>query len=117
MPDNAFQSLTGLGFTELEAEVYVSLVQSSPATGYRVAQSRGRRGATTYKPMESRHNKGAVLVDDGASRLCRAVPADELLAQMERSFQHRRQLAAQALASLHAAPEDDRVYQLQSVEQ
>src|SRR6185369_12009741 len=48
---------------------------------------------------------------------CRAVPAEELLAQLDRSFQRRRQEAANALASLQGAPEDDRVYQLQSVEQ
>src|SRR5262245_48381848 len=117
MPDEAFQSLTGLGFTELEAEVYVSLLQQSPATGYRVAQSIGRPVANTYKAIESLQHKGAVLVDEGTSRLCRAVPAEELLAQLERSFLRRRQEAADALASLRAAPEDDRVYQLQSVEQ
>jgi sugar-specific transcriptional regulator TrmB len=117
MRDDAFQSLTSLGFTELEAEVYVALLRQSPATGYRVAQSIGRPVANTYKALESLQQKGAVLVDDGANRLCRAVPAEELLAQLERSFQRRRQAAAAALASLRAAPEDDRVYQLQSVEQ
>src|SRR5262249_7999296 len=117
MPDEPFQSLTGLGFTELEAEVYVSLLQHSPATGYRVAQSIGRPVANTYKAIESLQQKGAILVDEGASRLCRAVPAEELLAQLERGFQRRRQEAAHALASVRAAPEDDRVYQLQSVEQ
>src|SRR5262245_24862626 len=117
MPADAFQSLTSLGFTELEAEVYVSLLQSSPATGYRVAQSIGRPVANTYKAIESLQNKGAVLVDEGANRLCRAVPAEELLAQLERSFQRRRQEAASALASLQAAPDDERIYQLQSAEQ
>src|SRR5262249_27302628 len=117
MPADAFQSLASLGFTELEAEIYVSLLQHSPATGYRVAQSIGRPVANTYKAIESLQPKGAVLVDEGASRLCRAVPAEELLAQLERTFQRRRQDAANALASLHAAPEDERVYQLQSVEQ
>src|SRR6516162_713654 len=117
MPDDAFHSLTGLGFTELEAEVYVALLQHSPATGYRVAQAIGRPVANTYKAIESLQHKGAVLVDEGTSRLCRAVPAEELLAQLERSFQRRRQEAANALAALRAAPEDDRVYQLQSVAQ
>src|SRR5262249_12589126 len=117
MPADAFQSLTGLGFTELEAEVYVALLQHSPVTGYRVAQSIGRPVANTYKAIESLQQKGAVLVDEGSSRLCRAVPADELLAQLERRFERRRHQAASALASVRAAPEDDRVYQLQSVEQ
>ncbi len=117
MAEDAFQSLASLGFTELEVEVYVSLLQQSPATGYRVAQTIGRPVANTYKAIESLQNKGAVLVDEGANRLCRAVPAEELLAQLDRTFQRRRQEAAAALASLGAAPEDDRVYQLQSVEQ
>jgi sugar-specific transcriptional regulator TrmB len=117
MPVDALQSLTGLGFTELEAEIYVALLEDPPATGYRVAQSIGRPVANTYKAIESLQNKGAVLIDEGASRLCRAVPAEELLGQLERSFQRRRQEAANALASVRAAPEDDRVYQLQTAEQ
>lgn len=114
---DVIHSLTVLGFTDLEAEVYVSLIKESPATGYRVAQSIGKAAANVYKAIESLQQKGAVLVDEGANRLCRAVPAEELLAQLERSFQRRRLEAANALASLRAAPEDDRVYQLQSVEQ
>jgi sugar-specific transcriptional regulator TrmB len=116
MSDSTFQALTELGFTELEVEVYVALLRQSPATGYRVAQTIGRPVANTYKSIESLQLKGAVLVDEGASRLCRAVAPEELLAQLERSFQQRRQEAARALASLRAAPEDDRVYQLNSVD-
>src|SRR5262249_37024015 len=107
MPEDAIPSLTGLGFTELEAEVYIALLRASPATGYRVAQSIGRPVANTYKAIESLQHKGAVLVDEGASRLCRAVPAEELLAQLERTFRRRRQTAADALASLQAPPDDD----------
>jgi HTH-type transcriptional regulator, sugar sensing transcriptional regulator len=110
-------SLTSLGFSELEAEVYVALLRESPATGYRVAQSIGKPAANTYKAIESLQHKGAVLVDDGTSRLCRAVPAEELLAHLERAFRRRHQEAAGALASLRPAPDDDRVYQLQSVGQ
>jgi sugar-specific transcriptional regulator TrmB len=117
MHADALQSLAALGFTELEAEVYVALLRHSPATGYRVAQSIGRPVANTYKAIESLQHKGAVLVDEGTSRLCRAVPAEELLGQLERSFQRRRQTASNALAALRAAPGDDRVYQMESVEQ
>jgi sugar-specific transcriptional regulator TrmB len=117
MLEDTFQSLTSLGFTELEAEVYVSLLQHSPATGYGVAQNIGRPVANTYKAIESLQHKGAILVDEGSSRQCRAVPAEELLSQLERSFQRNRQAAAKSLSSLRAAPEDDRVYQLHSVEQ
>src|SRR5262249_28834855 len=59
MPDDAFQSLTGLGFTELEAEVYVALLRHSPATGYRVAQSLGRPAGTPPKGARVLRHRGA----------------------------------------------------------
>jgi sugar-specific transcriptional regulator TrmB len=108
------QALLAFGFTELESEVYVFLLQEWPATGYRVAQAIGKPVANTYKAIESLQYKGAILVDEGANRLCRAIPAEELLAQLERSFQRSRQEAAQALASLRGEQDDDRIYQLRS---
>jgi sugar-specific transcriptional regulator TrmB len=114
---DCIQSLLALGFTELEAEVYVFLLQESPATGYRVAQAIGKPVANTYKAVESLHNKGALLIDEGTNRLCRAVPAEELLAQLDRSFQRRRQEATKALGTLSGGADDDRIYQLRSREQ
>jgi sugar-specific transcriptional regulator TrmB len=108
------QSLTAFGFTELEADVYVFLLCESPATGYRVAQAIGKPVANTYKAIESLCNKGALVVEEGAGRLCRAVPADELLGQLERRFQEHHRRAGRALARLKASPEDQRVYQLRT---
>jgi hypothetical protein len=106
------ESLAAIGFTELEAEVYVCLLGESPATGYRVAQLLGKPVANTYKALESLRNKGAVVAEDGESRLCRAVPAEELLSQLDRRFQEHRRRAGRALARLKGNPEDQRVYQL-----
>ncbi len=116
MPE-VLQSLIALGFTQLEAEVYVSLVEDSPATGYRIAQSVGRPVAGVYKTIESLANKGAVVLDDGESRLCRAVPPTEVLARLEREFHAEKSRAAASLAKLKPPPEDDRVYQLRTVSQ
>lgn len=108
------QALIALGFTNLEAEIYTFLIQESPATGYRIAQALGKPAANIYKAIETLENKGAILVDDGASRFCRAVPAEELLGRLERSFQTRREAAARALAELPGSPDDARVYQLRT---
>jgi sugar-specific transcriptional regulator TrmB len=116
-PEPCVQSLVAFGLTVLEAEVYVFLLQESSATGYRVAQGIGKPVANTYKAIASLQAKGAVLVEEGANRLCRAVPADELLQRLERQFQENRQRAAQALATLRASPEDDRVYHLRTSDQ
>jgi sugar-specific transcriptional regulator TrmB len=106
------QSFVAFGFTDLEAEVYVFLLGESPATGYRVAKALGKPVANTYKAIESLRNKGALVMEAGGGRLCRAIPIDELLGQLERRFQEQRDRAGRALARLKVSPEDQHIYQL-----
>ena len=116
--EESVRHLAALGFTELEAAVYVYLVENSPATAYRVAQGIGKPVANTYKAVESLQQKGAVLVDETKTRLCRAVPPDDLLGRLEKTFESRREAAAKALASLQpAGRDDDGIFTLTSPEQ
>lgn len=108
------QILVPFGFTGFESEIYTFLLRESPATGYRVAQALGKAAANTYKAIESLQQKGAVLVEEGSSRLCRAVPSDELLSRLTRDFEWRRAEAELMLARLDSSAEDDRVYTLRS---
>jgi HTH-type transcriptional regulator, sugar sensing transcriptional regulator len=114
MPSDVTQILIPFGFTSLESEIYTFLLKESPATGYRVAQAIGKAAANTYKAIESLQAKGAVLVEEGASRMCRAVPSDELLARLTRDFEWRRAEAEILLASLNSGEEDERIYALRS---
>src|SRR5215813_11412219 len=104
--NDATAALVELGFTALEAEIYTWLAGETSATGYRIAQGIGKPVANTYKAIESLHNKGAILIEEDENRLCRAVPAGELLRALERGFASRRDHAARALANL-ARPEGD----------
>jgi sugar-specific transcriptional regulator TrmB len=115
--EDCVQALTKLGFTPLEAEIYAFLVQESPVTGYRIAQALGKPAANVYKAIEALETKGAVLIDQGANRVCRAVPAEELLSQLDHAFRQRRSQASEALAALRVSQQDDRIYQLRSREQ
>lgn len=113
----AAKALTFLGFSEIEALVYCFLLQESPATGYRVSHAIGKPTANTYKAIAALAQRGAVVVDESANRLCRAVPYGEFFDRMGRTFDLQRQQAAMELAKLRQAEGDDRVYQLTSVEQ
>jgi sugar-specific transcriptional regulator TrmB len=110
-------TLEELGFTSLEATVYTSLVGHAAETAYQVAKRIGKPTANVYKAIESLQQKGAVLVDDGDARLCRAAPPEELLRSLEASFADRRRLAENAFAQLKTSEDDDRVYQLTSAAQ
>jgi sugar-specific transcriptional regulator TrmB len=113
----AIATLAELGFSDLEAAIYSFLLQESPATGYRIAQALNKPVANTYKGLSALAAKGAVIIDDGETRLCRAVPPAEVFGQMERSLNQRCQRASEVLSKLNSAQDDERVYRLQSVEQ
>jgi sugar-specific transcriptional regulator TrmB len=115
--ERSVRALVELGFTGLEAEVYTALAEHPPMTAYKVAQLIGKPAANVYKAVESLQGKGAVIVEDGASRVCHAVPAEEVLGLLERGFRESRERAAAALAELQNLTTDDRVYQLRSREQ
>ncbi|HVG24822.1 MAG TPA: helix-turn-helix domain-containing protein [Thermoanaerobaculia bacterium] len=111
------ETLTSLGLNDLEAEIYVHLLQHEPMTAYRVAQSLGRQTANVYKAMESLSRRGAVLIEEGESRLCRAVPVREFLRHTEREYLARTKAASEALAELHRPSFDERVYRVESIAQ
>jgi len=115
--EQARTSLSALGFTGLEAEIYVFLLQESPATGYRAAQALKKPVANTYKAIQSLQKKGAVVVDEGENRLCRPIPVEELIGQISRNFKRHQERAELLLKDLTSTTYDDRIYQLQTVEQ
>lgn len=116
MSRSAPPPLVALGLTSLEAEIYCFLVENSPATGYGIAKGIGKPAANTYKALESLHAKGAIVIEDSETRLCRAVAADELLESFERHFVRLKRQAQTQLGRLSPSPSDKRVYQLQTSE-
>jgi HTH-type transcriptional regulator, sugar sensing transcriptional regulator len=115
--DAASRALEALGLTDLEARCYAFLQGNGAATGYTVAKGVGRPTANVYKALESLRLRGALEVEEGRPRVCRAVPPEELLATLESDFQHRRSAAAERLAEMRAPSRDARVYHLQTPEQ
>ncbi|HEX8252380.1 MAG TPA: helix-turn-helix domain-containing protein [Thermoanaerobaculia bacterium] len=111
------EMLTTLGLNDLEAEIYLHLLQHEPMTAYRVAQALGKQTANVYKAVDVLARRGAVMIEEGANRLCRAVPAKEFLRHAERDFLAKTKAAATALAELHQPNFDERVYRLESVGQ
>lgn len=117
MKNQAADALTFLGFSEIEALVYCFLLQESPATGYRVSHAIGKPTANTYKAIAALALRGAIIIDDSESRLCRAVPPSELLERLNREFEAHRRTAESELSKIRQASGDDRVYQLTSIAQ
>jgi len=115
--ESCAEAIVQLGFTQLEAQIYVYLLQHSPATGYKVANGIGRSFPNTYKALASLRAKGAILVDEGSSKLSRAIPVTELLDQMQSRFVEQKSRTLKAVERLPKSSGDSRIYQLNSADQ
>jgi sugar-specific transcriptional regulator TrmB len=114
---SACRHLLEIGFNRLEAEVYVYLLANQPATAYAIGKKLACPTANVYKAVEVLARRGAVLVEDGDNRLCRAVPVGEFLERVNREFSGKTKTVADALAGLERQSEDERVYRLESAPQ
>ena len=117
-PEQEIQTiLLELGFTKLEAEIYLYLLQHPSATGYKIANSIGRSFAITYRALETLQSKGAIWVEAGKKRMTRAVPVREFLDQRERRFGEQRERIMAAVEHLPSGASDTRIYEIATVDQ
>lgn len=109
--------LMAIGLTNLEAEIYITLLQDTELTGYRIAKILGKPVANTYKALESLGKKGAVLLEESAnSKIYSAVPITDYLNLMEEQFKLKRKNAEATLKDMKKFPVEKGIYKLQTVE-
>ena len=58
--------LGSIGFSGLEIDVYLALLEQPNASGYQVAQKMGKLVGSTYKALDSLRAKGAVVANETA---------------------------------------------------
>ena len=110
-------SLLALGLTDLEARIYVFLLSTNLATGYRIAKAINRPAANTYEAIRSLQEKGALVVAEGKKRLCSPVPQDQFLSQIKGQFENQLAQAEASLKKTQSAMDERRIFQIRNVEQ
>ncbi|HDP55557.1 MAG TPA: hypothetical protein ENN24_07775 [Bacteroidetes bacterium] len=104
-----------LGFNKLEAEVYLYLLVNKPATAYGIGKGINKPTANVYKAIESLAGKGAVMVEDNRSKVCKAVNPKEFLSLYEKKVLEKTSNAKLLLQYLRQTDEEERSYTISTV--
>jgi HTH-type transcriptional regulator, sugar sensing transcriptional regulator len=91
--------LIELGFSQYEAQAYVGLLGREPMTGYALSRVTAIPQPKVYETLRRLTAKGVVAALDGEPARFVAVPADQLLADLEESFRERLAGAQRELAT------------------
>lgn len=105
-----------LGFNTLEAEVYICLLKNGPQTAYRIGKLTGKPSANVYKAVEVLAREGAVELTEADVRICKAIPIQTVVKQLQSAYQSKISKAVDALKDIQEEKQDEGIYKLQTVE-
>jgi len=115
--NKALNLLRELGLNQLESEIYMFMLPQPPMTAYKIAKSIGKPTANVYKSVETLSRKGALIIEDGSSKICRAVPARVFLHRAEQNYHEISQKAQNVLKNIEVSPIDEIVFRVDNIEQ
>ncbi|WP_320129352.1 helix-turn-helix domain-containing protein [uncultured Sphaerochaeta sp.] len=102
--ETLLQDLIGLGFTTLQAQIYMTLLTEGEQSGYQIAKVIGISRSSVYAALEGMYQKGIILKLNGEVASYIAQDPKILLAQMTQSFREHIDSAETQLSGLY----DDR---------
>lgn len=108
--------LLSMGLNDLEADIYILLLQEEALTGYKIGKMLGKPTANVYKAIDSLAKKGAVLIEDKQTSHCRAVSIAEFCESVEAGIRRKTREAREIFNQPKNESYDEKSYQIQSVD-
>jgi len=109
--------LRELGLNDLEATIYIWLLENNRSTGYKIANQINKPVANTYKALKSLEKKGAILSDNSSkSKYFDTVSVEEFLNKLEREFLNTKGLIIEETKKLQIRQETGGIFELESAE-
>jgi len=115
--ENLLNLMRELGLSELEATIYIWLLENRRSTGYKISGKIGKPVANTYKALKSLQNKGAVIRDEttGTSYFD-TIPVEEFLNKIENEFSRKKERIIDEVKQLDVIQEKTGIFELDSIE-
>lgn len=106
--DTFSEDLFGLGFSPLEANIYMTLLKEGEMSGYKLAKAIGISRSSVYAALEGMYKKGMVSkVNDEVSSYIASNPS-VLFKQLKQAFVEHADQAEQQLAGLYEDKREER---------
>ncbi|MCF7793787.1 MAG: hypothetical protein K9N09_08430 [Candidatus Cloacimonetes bacterium] len=115
--DALLTMLREIDLSELEANIYIWLLENKRSTGYKIAGQVGKPVANTYKALKSLHRKGAVISDETkGTTYFDTIPVEEFLNKLQSEFTRKKEKIISEVDKLEVHQEKKGIYELDSLE-
>ncbi|WP_461303886.1 TrmB family transcriptional regulator [Aureisphaera sp.] len=110
------RELQEIGLNKMEAEVYLLLLGNEPITAYKIGKMLNKPTANIYKAVDSLSEKGAIVIQNGSKRLCKAIDVQEFLNALQFKFNVNAKNVSKSLSKVKKPKSDDGTYVIKSVD-
>jgi DNA-binding MarR family transcriptional regulator len=111
MTMDAIEQLQELGFSQYEAQAYITLLERSPLNGYELAKFSGIPRPNVYPVLHKLEERGAILrVDTPEGARYAPLASDELIRRLQNHYQASLDTARQALEQIETPPEQEYIW-------
>jgi sugar-specific transcriptional regulator TrmB len=107
-----------LGFTPIEATVYLCLLSEHPQTGYKVSTTISKSRSSTYQALKSLENKHAIIRLEG-TEYGEYIPVsiEHYMDQKEKEFRSQKEEIIEAFKDIVPETQQEYIYQITRTEQ
>ena len=110
--------LKDFNLSNLEADIYLTLLMESNISGYRIAKILKKPFPNVYTSLDALQKKGAILSNDSVkNRLYSALPVADFLSQLEDRFKNKKEELLTKIKRIETAPFQDGIYRIEKIEQ
>jgi len=115
--ENLVQMLREIGLTDLEAMIYIWLLENERSTGYRIAAGIDKPVANTYKALKSLELKGAVISDNSSKKIYYdTIPVEQFFQKLENEFSRKKEMIISEVGKLDQIQSRGGIYELRSID-
>jgi len=118
MNRDELEILMELGFTNLEAQIYITLLQNPESTGYKVAHLLGKPIPNTYKALSKLKAKKAILSDESVkNQVYTPIAIKDYLDGRELEFKNKRVFLEEKLKRYERKDTSEGIYKIEEVKE
>ncbi|MGT2888646.1 TrmB family transcriptional regulator [Streptococcus didelphis] len=110
------QKMKQFGFSESETNIYLSLVENGPMTGYEVSKQSGVPRSKVYNHLEKLVKKGVILVNKSEPKLYSALSSEEFISMLKYSTLNDIQFLDNELSTINEKKDDSLLWRIDNKE-
>ena len=108
--------LKQLGFSSVESDIYITLLEHGELTGYQIAKHLGIARSSVYPGLDSLYAKGVIILIPGDTSIYTAVDPEKVISRLKKNFHDSAESVLKSLRTISKNKSENRFLNIEGFE-